>query len=90
MKAVSNGVLMTLLGFTALVLSDFSFELPLNLRRMSLGGGSTVRFVRGVQLGAQNYPLVERGEHGSRDRAHVSGTRAVRADINRVRPHERI
>ena len=37
MKAVSNGVLMTLLGFTALVLSDFSFELPLNLRRMLLG-----------------------------------------------------
>lgn len=48
LKAVSNGVLMTLLGFTALVVSDFSFELPLNLRRLLLGavvlGGLFVAF----------------------------------------------
>ena len=48
MKAVSNGVLMTLLGFTALVVSDFSLELPLNLRRLLLGavvlGGLFVAF----------------------------------------------
>ena len=48
MKAISNGILMTLLGFTALVVSDFSFELPLNLRRLLLGavilGGLFVAF----------------------------------------------
>jgi hypothetical protein len=48
MKAASNGVLMTLLGFTALVVSDFSFELPLNLRKLLLGavvlGGLFVAF----------------------------------------------
>ena len=48
MKAVSGGVLMTLLGFTALVVSDFSLELPLNLRRLLLGavvlGGLFVAF----------------------------------------------
>jgi hypothetical protein len=48
LKAVSNGVLMTLLGFTALVVSDFSFELPLNLRKLLLGavvlGGFFVAF----------------------------------------------
>ncbi|MCA9062743.1 MAG: hypothetical protein KDA96_06780 [Planctomycetaceae bacterium] len=48
LKAVSNGVLMLLLGFTALVVSDFSLELPLNLRRLLLGavvlGGLFVAF----------------------------------------------
>ncbi len=48
MKAVSNGMLMTVLGFTALVVSDFWLELPLNLRRMLLGavvlGGLFVAF----------------------------------------------
>lgn len=48
MKAISSGVLMTLLGFTALVVSDFSLELPLNLRRLLLGavvlGGLFVAF----------------------------------------------
>ena len=34
MKAVSVGILVTLLGFSALVVSDFSLELPMALRRL--------------------------------------------------------
>jgi len=37
MKAVSVGILVTLLGFSLLVVSDFSLELPMALRRLLLG-----------------------------------------------------
>ena len=36
LKALSSGVLIALIGFTALVICDFCFELPLSLRRIIL------------------------------------------------------
>ncbi len=54
MKAVSVGILVTLLGFTALVVSDFSLELPLMLRRLLLGAvvlsGLAVVFGAAMQI----------------------------------------